>query len=352
MKRSIVTATNHWDPVPRAARAAEEAGYSCVWVTEGPRRDSLVRAAGVIAATTTIQVGTGIALAFARNPLAMAGAAADLSLMSKGRFTLGLSPGARGLRRQYGVEIDKAAPWLEEYVDIVRRVTSASATGVDFQGEYFKVKLGGARLTAGPAAYQPKIYGGGLNPIMIKRVAKCCDGLALLSIGLAKTYFEETVLPAFRAGREQAGKSVKGGLSCWLIAAVADDAQTARNMAKFNLAVYFSTPSYRDSAAAMGFGDDVDALQAAFKSMGSSTDWSRLSLMIPDAMVDAFALAGTRDEVKQRLAELEQRLEQDGVDEIVLQIANVASDAEHYEELLLRTIETCAPSSEGPAAKK
>ena len=80
--------------VPAAARAAEAAGYDGLVTMEN--RNEPFLALGVAAVTTTrIGLATGIAIAFARSPMAVANASWDLQRASRGRFVLGLGSQVR-----------------------------------------------------------------------------------------------------------------------------------------------------------------------------------------------------------------------------------------------------------------
>ena len=75
---------------------------------------------------------------------------------------------------------------------------------------------------------------------------------------------------------------------------------------------------------------DVTALQ------GESTrlDWAHAGRMIPDGLLDELAVAGTADEVTDRLAALKKDLSARGVDELALQIAAMTgTDSEILEEI-------------------
>jgi alkanesulfonate monooxygenase SsuD/methylene tetrahydromethanopterin reductase-like flavin-dependent oxidoreductase (luciferase family) len=322
-----------WSPLPALTLAAESAGFSRVWTTEGPRRDALIRGAALAALSSTIGIGTGITFAFGRLPLTTAASALDISLLSQGRFTLGLGAGTRGVRRQYGVEIDRPAPWFEEYVAVLREAFNPKATVVQADGQYFNVKLPTPPIIPEDPAipYQaPPIYGAAVNPIMIKRVAKTCDGLALLSIGLGQKYFEDIVLPAFRAGRAEAGKPASGGFACWCIASVDEDGELARARARQQLAFYFSTPSYAKPAEALGFATAAAAIREKARAT-SPPDWEQVANAVPDELVDALSVAGTPAEARAQLAELEARLGQCGVDEIALQLPGGSLDPAEFE---------------------
>src|SRR5438067_328519 len=71
------------------ARAAQADGYEGWWSSE-THTDPFVSAAVAAAATTDIDIGTAIVVAFARNPMTVALQANDLQTLSNGRFILGM----------------------------------------------------------------------------------------------------------------------------------------------------------------------------------------------------------------------------------------------------------------------
>src|SRR5579875_1394919 len=74
-----------------AAREVEALGYDGAWAAE-TGHDPFLPLAIAAEATERIELGTAIAVAFARNPMNLAMVANDLQLISKGRFILGLGP--------------------------------------------------------------------------------------------------------------------------------------------------------------------------------------------------------------------------------------------------------------------
>ena len=75
--------------IAEAARLAEANGYDGVWTAETSHDPFLPIAIGA-AATEKLEFGTGIAVAFARNPMNLAVLANDLQHLTQGRFILGL----------------------------------------------------------------------------------------------------------------------------------------------------------------------------------------------------------------------------------------------------------------------
>ena len=80
-----------FDPrgIAEAAQRAEATGYDGVWSAETGHDPFLPIAIGA-GATEKLEFGTGIAVAFARNPMNLAVLAHDLQHLSAGRFMLGL----------------------------------------------------------------------------------------------------------------------------------------------------------------------------------------------------------------------------------------------------------------------
>ena len=71
------------------AKQAEAAGYSGVWTAE-TAHDPFFPLLLAAEHTSTLELGTSIAVAFARNPMTLANIGWDLQSFSQGRFVLGL----------------------------------------------------------------------------------------------------------------------------------------------------------------------------------------------------------------------------------------------------------------------
>ncbi len=318
MRRSIVFGTDAFTELIPVAQAAERAGFHRLWTTEYTGRDAVLRALMLAGATRTIGVGTGIAYAFSRAPLAMAATAADAFAASGGRFTLGLGAGTRGMRtRWYAAEFDHPAPRLADYVRLMRATWAAGADGLDYTGDFYTLRIPAFRpghpaqeLTGLP------VYGAGLNRIMLRHAAGSCDGVALHPLAASEHYLNEVAAPAIRLGRQQ-GERPDGSLAVWLITSIDDDAEVARRRARISLAFYFSTPSYRTITEGTPWQRAGEAIRAGFLDEGAQ--WESLSRLVPDEMVDAFALAGTPEDVRGRIGGYERRFAEAGADELVFQ---------------------------------
>ena len=78
------------DALADVAAEIEQLGYGSVWFPESPAGEPFVRSALVLAATTTLLAGTGIANLWLRHPLTMSATARALVDAFPGRFVLGV----------------------------------------------------------------------------------------------------------------------------------------------------------------------------------------------------------------------------------------------------------------------
>jgi probable F420-dependent oxidoreductase len=320
MKWSVVVPGSVSDRLDDVARQAEQEGFYRLWSTESPGRDAILRSLHLLQATKTLQSGTGIAFAFTRPPLAVAGSAADAYALSGGRFSLGLGAGTRGQRRWFQQDFEHPAARLTDYVRAVRAVLRSTGS-VQYSGEFYQVSAPRVELGASPEALgRLKIYGGGLHRLMLRAIARSCDGIVLHPLAASAPYLDEVVLPAIASVSPDEG--VRPSLVVWCPLSIADDLAVARQRAAEQLAFYFSTPSYRDVAAQAGFGHVADGLIERFNHSSVRPTFAELSGLVTEDMLGYFVVYGTRDQVAGQLAERASGWRQRGVSEVSLQVSS------------------------------
>jgi alkanesulfonate monooxygenase SsuD/methylene tetrahydromethanopterin reductase-like flavin-dependent oxidoreductase (luciferase family) len=297
LRRSLVFATDALEPLVGLAQDAERAGFDRVWSTEYLHRDAVARALSIALGTTTIGVGTGIAYAFTRLPVAMAGLAADVQRLAGGRFSLGLGTGSKGVRRWFGAEFEPPARKFAEYTETLRSTFDAMP----------------AWGSTGP----PPVYGAGLMPIMTRTAVRASDGVLLHPLALVRTHLHERVLPAIQRGCDDRGSSTF--VAAWCITSIADDEDVARERARRQLAFYLSTPSYGGVVEGTPWERVATDVRDGFVNSGRTATWAELAPLIPDALLDEVALTGTQQSVAVAARRLEEELGNHHVDELVFQ---------------------------------
>ncbi|MGI9596078.1 MAG: LLM class flavin-dependent oxidoreductase, partial [Acidimicrobiales bacterium] len=129
--------------VGATAARFEAAGFDAVNTQEN-RHDPFLPLAVAAVNTTTLGLGTSVAIAFPRSPMVAANIGWDLQKASAGRFELGLGTQVRGHNeRRFSVPWSAPAPRLEEYVASIRAIWHTWATGdrLDYRGQHYEFSL-------------------------------------------------------------------------------------------------------------------------------------------------------------------------------------------------------------------
>lgn len=287
------------------ARKAEAAGFDAVWSGEFLHRSAVVSVAASAAVTARIGVGTAIAYAVGRSPLVLANDARFLDELSDGRLILGLGTGTRRMMRDWhGVEdADGPASRIEELVPLLRRLWRLHEGPVRHEGRFYRVDISPTADIEPPLRPAVPVYTAGVNPRMIEAAGRVADGL-ICHPTLTGRYLDEVARPALARGARKAGRSLTDiRLKGVVICAIADDTATARREAAAQLAFYVAPKAYGPAMEASGFAAEAAEIRAAFL----AGDHRRMTDAVSAAMLDQMAVAGTADEVRDALPELEKR---------------------------------------------
>ncbi|MGI9598323.1 MAG: TIGR03617 family F420-dependent LLM class oxidoreductase [Acidimicrobiales bacterium] len=289
---------------PRSGQA-EEIGFDAILVEETKDDPYQLLALGA-SATSTIGLGTSVAMAFPRSPNVTAMSAWSLQKLSGGRFVLGLGSQVRGhVRRRFGMEWHAPAPWMRDYVGAVRAVWSAWQTGepLHYESERYNLSLMVPLFDPGPIDHPDiPIHIAAIGPNMCAVAGEAADGVRLHPI-CTERFIDEKVKPALATGAARSGRDVSAVAVCMkpLVGTAADDEGLERvgRTVRARVGFYLSTPSYRRVFDLHDWGDLADKAAVLSKSQR----WDELAEMVPDEVLHTVATLGTHDTIVARLQE-------------------------------------------------
>jgi probable F420-dependent oxidoreductase len=285
--------------VGAAAREAETQGYDGIVSMENQHDPFLALAvAGV--ATERVELHTGVAIAFARTPMAVAEVGWDLAGSTGGRFVIGLGSQVRGHNeRRFSVPWSPPAPRMREYVQVLRAVWYCWKTGEKpaYEGQHYRFTLMTPNFTPPPIeGPPPAVMIAAVGPAMLKVAAEECDGVKLHGFCTRK-YLTDAIMPRIEAGLAKSGRrrenyEISGG---GFLATGPDDATVAERFewVRRRVAFYGSTPAYYPVLAVHGLEDLGHKLNA----MVRQAKWDELAREVPDDVAHLFAAVGRHDQI-------------------------------------------------------
>ena len=252
----FVSVGRSYEQAVARVRLAEDLGYEAAYVTHINGRESLTVLTAYAGVTDRIRLGTGVVPIYTRTPATMAQTAATVDEISGGRLNLGLGVSHRPVvEGWHGQSIDKPVTEMREYVAIVRAILAGEEPprGAKWQT--------GFRLGMDPRPDLPVLVAG-LSPKMLELAGEIADGVVLWLCN--PRYVEDVVVPAVRAGRERAGRTMDGfDVVAAVPSACVDDPAAAFAAMRRDLLPYFGLPFYRAMIERSGFGDDIAAYDGA-----------------------------------------------------------------------------------------
>ena len=289
----------HLDDVGADARELEREGYDGAWSAE-TGHDPLLIVAGAATTTTTLELGTGIVVAFARSPMITATMANDVQLLSHGRLLLGLGSQIKPhIEKRYSMPWSHPAPRMREYVLAMRAIWECwnEGTTLNFRGEFYRHTLMSPFFNPGPNPYgAPKVYLAAVGELMTEVAGEVADGLLVHPFSTER-YLREVTLPALERGLAKSGRDLAGfpiSFSGLIATGDSDEAlEDATRRVRAQIAFYGSTPAYRGVLELHGWGD----LQSELNTLSKSGEWERMGELIDDDVLHAFAVVATPTDV-------------------------------------------------------
>jgi len=285
--------------VPAAARAAEAEAYDGIISMEN-QHDPFLALAVAGTATERVELHTGVAISFARTPMAVAEIGWDMAGSFPGRFVIGLGSQVRAHNeRRFSVPWSQPAPRMREYVQVLRAIWRCWKTEEKpaYEGQHYKFTLMTPNFTPPPiAGSPPAVMIAAVGPAMLRVAAEECDGVKLHGFCTRK-YLTDEIMPRIEAGLAKDGRKrehyeISGG---GFLATGPDDATVARRFewVRQRVAFYGSTPAYFPVLAAHGLEDLGHKLHA----MSREAKWNEMTKEVPDEVAHLFAAVGRHDQI-------------------------------------------------------
>lgn len=288
------------------AKESEAAGFHSVWATE-LYRTSFQQLAAVAAETSSIKLGTAVALAFVRTPMITALTALDLDEVSEGRLILGLGSGAKRTNELWhGIEHGKPVTRIKECIELIREFVAGSHEGnISYEGEYYKVNTRGYHRAFEPVRDRIPIYLAGVGPGMSEAAGDAADGY-LGHVVCSLKYLKEVVSKSITNGLEKSNQD-RGSFTraSIMTCAVSDDLGRARQAAKATIAFYATVKTYEPPFRLHGFLGQTKKIRDAF----FERDVNRMIENVTDDMVDTFAIVGSADVCRKKVEQYREYIE-------------------------------------------
>ena len=233
----------------------------------------------------TAQVGFAALNPFTLHPVEIAGQAAMLDLVSEGRAYLGLVRGA--WLEQIGVEARRPLQTLREAVLVVKHLLARNPAA--FDGDVFKIAANTALHYAPLRSDVPIMIGtwGKQTAVMAGELA---DEIKVG--GSANPQMVGVLSPALREGERKARRAANSvGICLGAVCVVDEDREAARAKVRHEAALYLPVVAALDPTL-----DDPEWL-ARVQALDSRKDYTGISALISDDLLDKFAFAGNPHDI-------------------------------------------------------
>jgi probable F420-dependent oxidoreductase len=309
----------------------EEIGYDRAFSFEA-KHDPFIPLAVAGEHTSTIELGTAIAIGFARTPMTLANTAWDLQTVTGGRFVLGLGSQIRPhIEERFSMPWSRPVARMRELVAGIRAIWASweDGTPLQFEGDFYTHTRMIPAFDPGPNAYgRPRILTAGFGPQMTSVAGEVADGFLVHPVNTRRSLLELT-LPAIAAGAVRAGRAVDDIEVVCVTIVVTGRSETelerSREAVRAQLAFYGTTPAYLPVFELHGYG----ALHPELKRMARDDRWPEMAGLIDDELIETIAVVGETHEIAPKIVE---RL--DGISRSVSLVNNRAPDPAHFAEVV------------------
>ena len=291
------------EPLPKMvqlAKVTEELGYSHIWVGDSHLiwREAYVNMAAMALNTARVKLGTGVTNPLTRHPSVVASAYATLEEYAPGRTIVGIGLGDSSVETM-GMKPAKLS-YFEKTMAQMRQLLN----GQEVQLETGKIHL------LHPCKAKVPIYIAASGPKMLELSGRIADGIIVL-VGVADDYIAHA-RERISAGAKAAGRKVEDiNLVLWVPCAVSDIAP-AKDAVKAHVARVVAHPlPYVLDPTEQKVLAEIRKTYDYYHHMDQQANHAEV---IPDWLVDKFAIAGTVAECRAQI----ERIKKSGIQQIAI----------------------------------
>ena len=282
------------------AKVTEELGYSHIWVGDSHLiwREAYVNMAAMALNTTKVKLGTGVTNPLTRHPSVVGSAYATLEEYAPGRMIVGIGLG------DSSVETMGMKPAKLDYFEKTLGQMRELLDGKEVQLESGKIHV------LHPCKGRVPIYIAASGPKMLELSGRIADGIIVL-VGVADNYINHAK-EKIAAGAKAAGRKLEDiNLVLWVPCAVSDSAP-ARDAVKAHVARVVAHPlPYVLDPNEQKVLAEIRKTYDYYHHMDQEANHAEV---IPDWLVDKFAIAGTVDQCRAQI----ERIKKTGIQQIAI----------------------------------
>ncbi len=282
------------------AKVSEEVGFSHIWVGDSHLiwREAYINMAAMALNTTKVKLGTGVTNPLTRHPSVSASGYATLEEYSPGRMIVGIGLGDSSVETM-GMKPSTLANF-EKSIEQMRQI---------LDGKEAQLPTGKIHLLH-PTKTRVPIYIAASGPKMLELSGRIADGIIVL-VGVADDYIAHAK-EKIAAGAKTAGRKLADiDLVLWVPCAVSETAN-AKDAVKAHVARVVAHPlPYVLDPNEQKILQEIRKTYDYYHHMDQQANHADV---IPDWLVDKFAIAGT---VAQCKAQIE-RIKKTGIQQIAI----------------------------------
>ena len=281
------------DELATLAGRAERAGFGAAFVSSHfNNRDPFVTLGQLTRETDALALGPGVLNPYDVHPARIASAMATLDEAGDGRAILGIGAGDRSTLEKLGLERNRPVGRVAETIRVARQLWNGDQ--VDHQGTF---GLEAASLSY-PARSLP-VYVGGQGPQMLRMAATVADGVLANAAHPAEyEWIAEQVSQGLENRPDHRG-DVR--LAAFASVSIARSAETAAAAARPPVAFIAAGTPDRVLDRHPVDREQIHRVREAL----AGGDHGRAYELVTPAMIDRFAIAGTVEEVAERVTSLQ-----------------------------------------------